>query len=368
VALGLVYLMLIRVLSWLALLARSDAAKNAEILTLRHEVAVLRRSSPCPKMSWLDRAVLSALTKLLPAPLRRLRLVSPRTLLRWHAQLVARRWTFPHRRPGRPPTPAPIPDLVLRMARENPRWGYRRIHGELVGLGHSVAASTVWKILKNAGFDPAPGRSGPTWRQFLTAQAHAILAVDFAHVDTVFLRRLYVLLVVEHDRRRVHLAGITAHPTGAWVTQQARNLLMNLGDRAEQLRFLIRDRDSKFTAAFDAVFAGANISIIRTPVRAPRANAIAERFIGTLRRECLDHLLTARARPSIWACRLATAMTPLVVAGRWSSWVSALMMLPPQVVPTGRRGCSSGPADSGWAGPGRESCGTAAGSAGRRRR
>jgi putative transposase len=182
------------------------------------------------------------------------------------------------------------------MAGENPTWGYRRIHGELVGLGHPIAASTVWRILKTAGIDPAPLRSGPTWRQFLTAQAHAILAVDFAHVDTVLLRRLYVLVVIEHGRRRVHVAGITAHPTGAWVTQQARNLLMDLGDRADQFRFLIRDRNTKFTAAFDAVFAGADIRIIRTPVRAPRANAIAERFIGTLRRECLDQLLITGPR------------------------------------------------------------------------
>jgi len=296
VALGLVYLMLVRVLSWLALLARSDAAKDAEILTLRHEVAVLRRTNTRPRLTWLDRAVLSALSRLLPTPLRRARLVSPRTLLRWHHQLVARRWTYPHRRPGRPPTAPAIRDLVLQMARENPRWGYRRIQGELVGLGHSVAASTVWKILKEAGLDPAPRRSGPTWRQFLSAQAHAILAVDFAHVDTVFLRRLYILVVIEHGRRRVHLAGITAHPTAAWVTQQARNLLIDLGDHAEQFRFLIRDRDSKFTDAVDAVFAGADIRIIRTPVRAPRANAIAERFIGTLRRECLDHLLITGPR------------------------------------------------------------------------
>src|SRR5829696_9200040 len=155
------------------------------------------------------------------------------------------------------------------MARENPKWGYRRIQGELVGLGHSIAASTVWTILKKAGLDPAPRRSGPTWRQFLAAQAHAILAVDFAHVDTVLLRRLYVLVVIEHGRRRVHLAGITSGPTGAWVTQQARNLLMDLDDRAAQIRFLIRDRDTKFTAAFDAVFSGADIRIIRTPVRAP---------------------------------------------------------------------------------------------------
>jgi transposase InsO family protein len=288
--------MLVRVLGLLALLARSDAAKDVEILTLRHEVAVLRRTNARPALSWLDRAVLSALGRLLPAPLRQLRLVSPRTLMRWHAQLVARRWTYPRRRPGRPPTPPPIRDLVLRMARENPRWGYRRIQGELIGLGHAVAASTVWKILKSAGLDPAPRRSGPTWRQFLSAQAQAILAVDFAHVDTVFLRRLYILVVVEHGRRRVHIAGITAHPTGAWVTQQARNLFMDLGDRADRNRFLVRDRDSKFTAAFDAVFAGADIRIIRTPIRAPRANAIAERFIGTLRRECLDHMLITGPR------------------------------------------------------------------------
>ena len=295
-AFQLAYLMLARVLSWLALLARSDAAKDVEILVLRHEVAVLRRNNPRPRMSWLDRAVLSALSKLLPPPLRQLRLVSPRTLLRWHARLVARRWTYPQRRPGRPPTATPIRTLVLRMARENPGWGYRRIRGELVGLGHPIAASTVWAILKAAGLDPAPRRSGPTWQQFLAAQAHAILAVDFAHVDTVFLRRLYLLIVIEHGRRRVHIAGITAHPTGAWVTQQARNLLMDLGDRADRFRFLIRDRDSKFTAAFDAVFTGADIRIINTPIRAPRANAIAERFIGTLRRECLDHLLIIGTR------------------------------------------------------------------------
>jgi transposase len=172
--------MLARVLSWLALLARSDAAKDVEILVLRHEVGVLRRTNARPALTWLDRAVLSALSRLLPAPRRRMRLVSPRTLLRWHVQLVARRWTYPHRSPGRPATTPPIRALVLRMARENPRWGYRRIQGELVGLGHSVAASTVWKILKDAGLDPAPRRAGPTWRQFLSAQAHAILAIDVA--------------------------------------------------------------------------------------------------------------------------------------------------------------------------------------------
>jgi transposase InsO family protein len=195
------------------------------------------------------------------------------------------------------------------MARENSTWGYRRIHGELAGLGHHGAAATVWAILKTAGIDPAPLRSGPTLRQFLTAQAHAILAVDFAHVDTVFLRRLYVLVVIEHGRRRVHIAGIAAQPIGAWVTQQARNLLMDLGEGVDQFRFLIRDRDSKFTAAFDAVFASADIRIIRTPVRAPRANAIVERWIGSLRRECLDHLLIIGPATSGQCCRTTPSTT-----------------------------------------------------------
>jgi putative transposase len=164
-ALGLVYQALVRVLSWLVLLARSDTAKDIEILVLRQEVAVLRRTNPRPTPTWLDRAMLSALSKLLPTSLRQLRLVSPRTLLRWHAQLVAHRWTYTRRRPGRPPTAPPIRALVLQMARENPRWGYRRIQGELVGLGHTVAASTVWNILRSAGLNPAPRRAGPTWRQ-----------------------------------------------------------------------------------------------------------------------------------------------------------------------------------------------------------
>jgi len=181
--------------------------------------------------------------------------------------------------------------LVLKMARDNPLWGYRRIHGELVGLGYTVAPSTVWKILKDGGVDPAPRRSGPTWKQFLTTQAKGILAMDFFHVDTVLLRRLYVLFVVEHDRRRVRIVGVTAHPTTDWVVQRARNLLVELGDRVDGLRFLIRDRDAKFTAAFDAVFASVGIEVPRSPVRAPRANAIAERWVGSVRRECLDRML-----------------------------------------------------------------------------
>ncbi|GAA0985612.1 integrase core domain-containing protein [Acrocarpospora macrocephala] len=184
------------------------------------------------------------------------------------------------------------------MARENPLWGYRRITGELAGLGYRVAPSTVWAILKAAGIDPAPQRSGPTWAQFLAAQAKTIVAADFFHVDTAFLRRLYVLFVIEHGTRRVHLAGITAHPTGAWAAQQARNLLMNLQEQpgAVAWKFLIRDRDAKYTAAFDTVFTAIGMRTIRTPVRAPRANAIAERWILSVRHECLDRILITGPR------------------------------------------------------------------------
>ncbi len=292
----LLYLLVVRALDWFVLLARSDAAKDVEIPVLRHELAVLRRQTPRPRLSRPDRALLAALSRLLPRPLRLNRIVSPRTLLRWHADMVRHHWTSPHRRPGRPPITRQVRTPVVQMARENPTWGYRRIHGELVGLGHRVAASTVWKILRSTGIEPSPHRAEQSWRAFLTAQATSPLGIDFVHVDTVFLRRLYALVVIEHATRRVHLAGITAHPTGAWVTQQARNLLMDLGDRAQRFRYHIRDRDTKFTAAFDAVLTTADIEIIRLPPQPPQANALAERWIGTLHRECLDRTLLAGPR------------------------------------------------------------------------
>jgi putative transposase len=200
-------------------------------LILRHQLTVLQRQVKTPGLSWADRAVLAALARLVPSgQLRQLRLIiSPRTLLLWHAHLVRRCWTYPRRAPGRPRAASAMRALIQEMARDNPGRGYRRIHGELTGLGYKLAPSTVWQILKDAGIGPAPRRSAQTWRQFLVAQAKTILAADFLHVDTVLLRRLQVLLLIEHGTRRVHLAGITAHPTGAWVTQQARNLVMSLG-------------------------------------------------------------------------------------------------------------------------------------------
>ena len=280
----------------MVLCTRSDSTKEIEILVLRHQLAVLQRRTPHPRISRTDRAVIAALSRLLPVRRRLGLLVTPSTILRWHQDLVTHRWTTSPSRPGRPAIPAGLRALVIRLATENPTWGYRRIHGELAGLGYPIGASTIWKILRSAGIDPSTRRSGPSWTEFLRAQAHAILACDLLHLDTITLRRMYVFFVIEHATRRVHILGVTAHPTGAWLTQLARNLLMDLEDAGRGFRFLIRDRDARFTAAFDAVFTAIDLRTIKTPVRAPRANAIAERFVGSIRRELLDRMLIINQR------------------------------------------------------------------------
>jgi putative transposase len=236
--------------------------------------------------------VLAGLARLLPRPAWRGLCVQPATLLGWRRDLVRRRWTYRHRR-GRPAVATEVRALVLRLAGENPTWGYRRIHRELCRLGYEgrIGASTVWTILHRAQVAPAPKRSAVSWRQFLRAQAEGVLAVDFFTVDTVLLKRVYVLVAIEVATRRVRVLGVTSHPVGEWVTQQTRNLLVALEDRLGQCRFPVRDRDTKFTVAFDRVVAAAGIGVLATPVRAPRANADAERWVGTVRRELLDRLL-----------------------------------------------------------------------------
>src|SRR3954447_9680694 len=243
-----------KLLGWIVLRTRSDTTKEIEILVLRHQLAVLQRRTPRPRMAWTDRALIAAFTRLLPKPRRLGLLVTPATVLRWHRQLITRRWTTQPTRPGRPAIPIGVRALVARLATENPTWGYRRIHGELAGLGYRIGASTVWTILQAAGIDPSPRRAEPSWSGFLRSQAHSILACDLLHLETITLRRLYAFFVIEHATRRVHILGVTAHPTGAWLTQLARNLLMDPDDADRGFRFLIRDRDAKFTAAFDAAF------------------------------------------------------------------------------------------------------------------
>jgi putative transposase len=270
--LRLLHLIFVRLGGWLVLLGRSPASKDAELLVLRHEVAVLRRAHPRPRLDWADRAVLAALIRRLPGKQRMHRLVTPGTVRRWHRRVVTRKWTYPHRT-GRPPVSTEIAALIGRLATENPAWGYQRIQGELLKLGHRVGASTIRRILKALKIPPAPKRhTDETWRHFLHAQAATMLATD-CHVDCAVTLQRLCLFVIEVGSRSVHILGITANPDGPWTTQQIRNLLMDLGDHAASFRFLVRDRAGQFTASFDAALASTGIQAAKIPPRSPRANA-----------------------------------------------------------------------------------------------
>jgi transposase InsO family protein len=268
---------------------RSGRSKDLEIIVLRHQLAVVRRQIDRPDINNCDRTLLGAIAAALPRPRRQGWLVTPDTLLRWHRRRIARHWTQPSRRPGRPSTAIEIRQLVLRLAAENPTWGYRRIHGELIGLGHRLASSTVWQILKANSIDPSPDRSEVTWSQFLHSQA--AMACDFFTVDTALLRRYYVLFFIHIPTRQVYYAGTTTNPTGAWTTQAARNLFLTHADRLADTRALVRDRGSQFIDAFDEIFRAEDFKILKSPVRTPVANAFAERWIGSIRRELLDRTI-----------------------------------------------------------------------------
>src|SRR6266511_1630005 len=267
----------------------SESQLQLENAVLRHQVRVLRRSVRRPELKDRDRALLAAASRALSRERWASFMVTPQTLLRWHRELVRRKWTYRRRGPGRPPLSSQTVDLITRLGRENPRWGCVRIQGELRKLGIRVGASTIRRVLRRAGLGPAPRRAGPTWSEFLRAQGRGVLACDFFTVETVFLKTLYVLFFIELSTRRVHVAGTTSRPDSAWITQQARNL--SITGRLEDKRILVRDRDSKFSGPFDEVFRTEGLTVVKTPVRAPMANAVAERWVGTARRECLDHVL-----------------------------------------------------------------------------
>jgi transposase InsO family protein len=285
-----VYLVVRNLFALVWLLGRPRRSKELEILVLRHELTILRRQGARPKLMRADRALLAALSRSLARPSWTLFSFKPETVLRWHRQLVARRWTYSHRTPGRPPLARSLRELILRLADENPHWGYKRIVGELKGLGIPVSATSVRKVLLEAGLQPAPQRTRSSWRAFVRAQAASMLACDFLTVETAFLQRIYVLFFISLATRRIEYVACTSNPDGRWVIQQARNLIMQLGDE-QPFRFLVHDRDTKFSHAFDEVFRSEGIKVIRTPVQAPNANAFAERWVRTVRADCLDRIL-----------------------------------------------------------------------------
>ena len=295
---SLLYIGICRLLGLVFSCRRSESDKDIEILVLRHQVRVLERQlHGRVRYRPADRAILAGLSRLLPRARWRCFLVTPDTLVRWHRELARRKWRRRRalRGPGRPSMSDELVDLIVRLGQENRRWGCVRIQGELRKLGIRVSATSIRRVLRHHGLGPVP-RNGPTWSEFLRAQANSVLATDFFTVDTISFKQLYVLFVINLGTREVHILGVTDHPTAAFVTQLARNLVGDLVDRGRSINFLIRDRDTKFTASFDEVFASVGIRVIRTPVRSPRANAYAERWVRTARTECLDWMLVLGRR------------------------------------------------------------------------
>lgn len=287
---GLAYLLLRRVARLITGSSNDLMSTEAEVVVLRHQLRVLKRQVGRPRLRRRDRLFMAALSRVLPRARWSSFAVSPQTILRWHRELVQRKWTYRRTSAsGRPPLSDEIRQLILQMGKENPRWGCIRIRGELAKLGIRVSATKIRTLLRANGLGPAPRRDDPTWREFLRSQAQGTLALDFFTVETLMLRTLYVLFAIEIGSRRVHVLGVTPNPDSAWVTQQARNLAV--GERLEGIRFVIRDRDSKFSSPFDEVFRSEGVSILKTPIRAPRANAFAERWVRTVRTECLDWIL-----------------------------------------------------------------------------
>ena len=307
--LRLAYLSVTNAFALLRLRTVSDRDKDVEILTLRHQITILQRQlgTARPRLAPGDRAFLAALLHRLPRDLlvRFRLLVRPDTVLRWHRDLLGRHHAAKSRpkRRGRPRTVRSIRVLVLRLARQNPSWGYRRIHGELLVLGIKVAASTVREALRQAGIDPAPDRASTTWASFLRSQADALLACDFFETSTLDGTRQFVLAVIEHATRRSRILGATPHPTASWVTQAARNLVMDLQDTGSRARLLIRDRDGKYPALFDAMLKDAGIEVVLSGIQIPRMNSIMERWVLTCRRELLDRTLIWNQRHLLHAVR-----------------------------------------------------------------
>jgi hypothetical protein len=304
VVFSLLYLGLCRIFD-LVVAQRTERDKEVEILVLRHQVKILdRQLHGRLRYRPADRALLAALSQLLPRGRWQAFFVTPETLLRWHRETSKRKWWRwrQRRRPGRPSLDPEVVALIVRLGTENRSWGCVRIQGELRKLGIRVSATSVRRVLRRHRLGPAP-RGGPSWAEFLRAQAEGILATDFLSADTVFFQRLYVLFVIELATRRVRLLGVTKHASGPWVTQVARKLVGDLAEQGREFRFLIRDRDTKFVGSFDEVFASEGIEIIRTPMRAPRADAYAERWVRTARGECLDHLLLVGRRHTVRGLR-----------------------------------------------------------------